>query len=31
VLTAKTKSEDSECPLGKWKTIKETLNNNDQR
>jgi len=25
VLKAKTKSEDSECPVGKWKTVKETL------
>ena len=25
VLKAKTKAEESECPLGKWKTIKETL------
>lgn len=29
VLKAKTKSEDSECPVGKWKTIKETLEEND--
>jgi len=25
-LPAKTMSEDSECPIGKWKTIKDTLN-----
>ena len=25
-LKSKTKSEDSECPVGKWKTINETLN-----
>ena len=25
VLKAKTMSEDSECPDGKWKTIEETL------
>ena len=26
VLKAKTKAEDAECPIGKWKTIEETLN-----
>lgn len=26
VLAAKTKAEESECPIGKWKTIKETIN-----
>lgn len=26
LLKAKTKSEDSECPLKKWLTIKETVN-----
>ena len=26
VLKAKTKAEDAECPVGKWKTIEETLN-----
>ena len=26
VLKAKTKAEDAECPIGKWKTIYETLN-----
>ena len=26
VLNAKTKAEDAECPVGKWKTIEETLN-----
>lgn len=25
VLTAKTKSEDSKCPIGKWDTIKNTI------
>ena len=24
-IPAKTMAEDSECPIGKWKTIKETL------
>lgn len=27
VVAAKTKSEDSKCPLDKWRTIKETLQN----
>ena len=26
VLKAKTKAEYAECPIGKWKTIEETLN-----
>lgn len=25
VLKAKTKAEDAECPIGKWKTIEETI------
>ena len=25
-LKSKTKAEDAECPVGKWKTIDETLN-----
>ena len=25
ILKAKTKSEDSECPLKKWTTVKQTL------
>ena len=25
ILQAKTKAEDAECPVGKWKTISETL------
>ena len=25
VLNAKTKAEDAECPVGKWKTIEEML------
>jgi hypothetical protein len=26
VLKAKTKAEDEACPIGKWKTIEDTLN-----
>lgn len=31
VVKAKTKVEDCECPIGKWKTISETVKNKKRK